>query len=461
MNEHELYKDAILSNIANKERIRKNVLHEKSVHRRWPLAAAACLCAALAATMLVPSARAAVGAWFNTLFTPKQYIETPKDERTPIPALEEAVTPVEPQAQPTVKVTYVKEGWEQFAENLEFTFDEIFYDGQQIIVTGEVRGDSQYLLAQYMPTGISALDFQTDVSFMLGGGQEAGRGSFEPVFPQEVKDILYNLTEETDGPVEALQPFVAQNRYRFSTSGWCEELEGVQSLSLKMTMGPLVVTGYEDGGTYYDMDTAVTVEVTGLQFDATAAKAGNVLLQTPAEIPIVDANVSLLVIDPLPKGAKKTTMRNVSKSLSGGKFAVESIERRITGVDITFSVTLPESWTAEEVKMFASTLEPILFVNGTNIGGFRDRAYNSIGAKESDNKLKLRMMLGDVRILPGDWESIETLALQLAYRRTDKYNGVELPDGVDAAVPYDGKGWEEDASTVELPVIISIPLPGK
>ncbi len=457
MTEHDLYKDAIKSNLANKERIRANVLNKTPKRRQWPIAAAACLCVGLAATMAVPSARAAVSAWFNTLFVPKAYVETPKEERAQIPALEEAITTVAPKEQPVIKIVKVKEGWENFAQNLSFDFDEIFYDGQEIIVTGEVQGESKYFMAQFMPTGIPPSDFHADVWFTLESGLEGGRGMIEPVPPQEIKDILYNLKEATVGPVKELEPYISQNRFRFSAAGYREGLEGSQSLNLRIDMGPMVVEEKTEDYASFTMDTAVTVEVTGLQFDATAAQKGNILLDTPSEAQIGDAEVSLLIIDPQPEGAKTATMRNVVKNLQGGRLAVESIERRITGLDITFGVYLPDGWTEDEADIFMRLLEPKLIVNGMDMGGFAD-AYSGISIVESDSKLHRRLKITDVRILPADWENIESLELQLVYSRTDAYNGVVLPDGVDVTVPYDGHGWTEDNTDIDLPVKISIPL---
>ena len=152
MKEKDIYYSAIEANIANKNRIYRKAVNSRQRPglKRGLAVAAACFVVMASVVACVPEARAMVLNWLKPAVNSRQYIETPAAERTPETNAQKAVeTAIESVRNKDIKVTVVDaadEQWKAWAERLSVSFDEILYDGEDVYITGRLKGNARDLI---------------------------------------------------------------------------------------------------------------------------------------------------------------------------------------------------------------------------------------------------------------------------------------------------------------------------
>ena len=152
MKEKDIYYSAIEANIANKNRIYRKAVNSRQRPglKRGLAVAAACFVVMASVVACVPEARAMVLNWLKPAVNSRQYIETPAAERTPETNAQKAVeTAIESVRNKDIKVTVadaVDEQWQAWAEKLSVSFDEILYDGEDVYITGRLKGNARDLI---------------------------------------------------------------------------------------------------------------------------------------------------------------------------------------------------------------------------------------------------------------------------------------------------------------------------
>lgn len=468
MNEHELYKQALLENLADKERIRAEVLQSgarsargrRPARRRLPLAIAACLMLGIALTIASPTARAKISLWINSLFTPQGYIATPREERTPIPALEEAITvvPKEEEKKPETTIRALEPAWAPLADELAISLEEAFYDGEYLHLGGTMHGGAVYLHSGWAYETIPKEHwFENELFFHFNGQAHPYTGNLYAFLPEE----LYSAYADAS-PQKRKEVLETLEAYRFTAEVLAPGLTGEQETEVRIELGPLMVIREDTYGTIMELSPKIEITITGLSFDATAGAAAASMLEAPAEAPLPDTAVSVLQFHDVDANAGAATLENTTLSLAGGTLRVVGIYRQLTGATIITETVLPEDWDPTLAEDFMKRVEFTILLNGREIGGFGE-AYSGIGGagevyQNSDPRAHV-LAMSEIRILLGDWDAVETIELQMAYSKVISYNNTTLEDDVPVTTSYKSDGWKEGSELIAIEgATITIPL---
>ncbi len=155
------YKEALRLVLPDAEQIRRNVLHTPPARARkkaWipvlaGVAAAALICVA------VPPARAAIAHWFNTYFSVQEYVSQPSAQRIDTPELQAIIdqtTVQQPESQNTIEYVNMLPEWQAWADTLQPSVGDIYFDGAQIIASIDLGGGVPEFIGSHYNSIVSA-----------------------------------------------------------------------------------------------------------------------------------------------------------------------------------------------------------------------------------------------------------------------------------------------------------------
>ncbi len=451
MKEKDIYYSAIEANIANKNRIYRKAVNSRQRPglKRGLAVAAACFVVMASVVACVPEARAMVLNWLKPAVNSRQYIETPAAERTPETNAQKAVeTAIESVRNKDIKVTVVDAAdkqWKAWAEKLNVSFDEILYDGEDVYITGNLNGNARDLIKPPSEYTVTETDGYTIfappdelvkpyVGYSVSGGDmqyllmsplvdEIDPANIDRAYASDSMDISVRLP--VGGGLQGNQQltlffyFTDMKTVRQNTSKAPDHISEDEYLA--------------------KINCLVALRIDGLTFDATAGTAAQAAMPVPA--PVMLKGDVLVFSGAESISGNRCKVGNDKLSIDGATFEVTKMQQKLNGTALTFSVTLPESWTDKQCATAGKAMEPVFIIDGTEQGGF-GKTYNSIRYLDTDSAHKISFTV-ETGLMPEDWSNINSMQAVLKIFELTEYNGVKLPTGSRAEAHYERNGWNE------------------
>lgn len=451
MKEKDIYYSAIEANIANKNRIYRKAVNSRQRPglKRGLAVAAACFVVMASVVACVPEARAMVLNWLKPAVNSRQYIETPAAERTPGTNAQKAVeTAIESVRNKDIKVTVVDAAdkqWKAWAEKLNVSFDEILYDGEDVYITGNLNGNARDLIKPPSEYTVTETDGYTIfappdelvkpyVGYSVSGGDmqyllmsplvdEIDPANIDRAYASDSMDISVRLP--VGGGLQGNQQltlffyFTDMKTVRQNTSKAPDHISEDEYLA--------------------KINCLVALRIDGLTFDATAGTAAQAAMPVPA--PVMLKGDVLVFSGAESISGNRCKVGNDKLSIDGATFEVTKMQQKLNGTALTFSVTLPESWTDKQCATAGKAMEPVFIIDGTEQGGF-GKTYNSIRYLDTDSAHKISFTV-ETGLMPEDWSNINSMQAVLKIFELTEYNGVKLPTGSRAEAHYERNGWNE------------------
>ena len=451
MKEKDIYYSAIEANIANKNRIYRKAVNSRQRPglKRGLAVAAACFVVMASVVACVPEARAMVLNWLKPAVNSRQYIETPAAERTPETNAQKAVeTAIESVRNKDIKVTVVDaadEHWKAWAERLSVSFDEILYDGEDVYITGRLKGNARDLIKRSSEYTVTETGEYTSfappdelvkpyVGYSVSGGDmqyllmsplvdEIDPANIDRAYASDSMDISVRLP--VGGGLQGNQQltlffyFTDMKTVRQNTSKAPDHISEDEYLA--------------------KINCLVALRIDGLTFDATAGTAAQAAMPVPA--PVMLKGDVLVFSGPESISGDRCMVGNDELSIDGAVFEITKMRQKLNGTAITFAVTLPEDWTDKQFAAAARAMDSVFIIDGTEQGGF-GKTYNSIRYLDTDSAHKISFTV-ETGLMPEDWSNINSMQAVLKIFELTEYNGVKLPTGSRAEAHYERNGWNE------------------
>lgn len=451
MKEKDIYYSAIEANIANKNRIYRKAVNSRQRPglKRGLAVAAACFVVMASVVACVPEARAMVLNWLKPAVNSRQYIETPAAERTPETNAQKAVeTAIESVRNKDIKVTVVNAAdkqWKAWAERLSVSFDEILYDGEDVYITGRLKGNARDLIKPPSEYTVTETDGYTifappDELVKPYVGYSVSGGDMQYL-------LMSPLVDEID-PANIGRAYASDSMYisvRLPVGGG---LQGNQQLTLFFYFTDMKTVRQNTSKApdhisedeyLAKINCLVALRIDGLTFDATAGTAAQAAMPVPA--PVMLKGDVLVFSGAESISGNRCKVGNDKLSIDGATFEVTKMQQKLNGTALTFSVTLPESWTDKQCATAGKAMEPVFIIDGTEQGGF-GKTYNSIRYLDTDSAHKISFTV-ETGLMPEDWSNINSMQAVLKIFELTEYNGVKLPTGSRAEAHYERNGWNE------------------
>lgn len=451
MKEKDIYYSAIEANIANKNRIYRKAVNSRQRPglKRGLAVAAACFVVMVSVVACVPEARAMVLNWLKPAVNSRQYIETPAAERTPETNAQKAVeTAIESVRNKDIKVTVVDaadEQWKAWAERLSVSFDEILYDGEDVYITGNLNGNARDLIKPPSEYTVTETDGYTifappDELVKPYVGYSVSGGDMQYL-------LMSPLVDEID-PANIGRAYASDSMYisvRLPVGGG---LKGNQQLTMFFYFTDMKTVRQNTSKApdhisedeyLAKINCLVALRIDGLTFDATAGTAAQAAMPVPA--PVMLKGDVLVFSGAESISGNRCKVGNDKLSIDGATFEITKMQQKLNGTALTFSVTLPESWTDKQCATAGKAMEPVFIIDGTEQGGF-GKTYNSIRYLDTDSAHKISFTV-ETGLMPEDWSNINSMQAVLKIFELTEYNGVKLPTGSRAEAHYERNGWNE------------------
>ena len=447
MKERDIYYSAIEANIANKNRIyRKAVNSRQRPGLKRGLAVAACFVVMASVVACVPEARAMVLNWLRPAVNSRQYIETPAAERTPETNAQKAVeTAIESVRNKDIKVTVVDaadEHWKAWAERLSVSFDEILYDGEDVYITGRLKGNARDLIKRSSEYTVTETGEYTSfappddlvvpyVGHSVSGGDmqyllmsplvdEFSSANVDKAYASDSMDISVRLPVGSglkgNQQLTMFFYFTDMKTVRQNTSKAPDHISEDKYLA--------------------KINCLVALRIDGLTFDATAGTAAQAAMPVPA--PVMLKGDVLVFSGAESISGNRCNVGNDKLSIDGATFEVTKMQQKLNGTAITFAVTLPEDWTDKQCAAAARAMDPVFIIDGAEQG----EGYSSIRYLDTDSAHKISFTV-EIGLMPEDWSNINSMQAVLKIFELTEYNGVKLPAGSRAEAHYEKNGWNE------------------
>ena len=465
MKEKDIYYSAIEANIVNKNRIYRKAVssRQRPGLKRGLAVAAACFVVMASVVACVPEARAMVLNWLKPAVNSRQYIETPAAERTPETNAQKAVeTAIESVRNKDIKVTVadaVDEQWQAWAEKLSVSFDEILYDGEDVYITGRLKGNAKDLIKRSSEYTVTETGEYTSfappddlvvpyVGYSVSGGDmqyllmsplvdEFSSANVDKAYASDSMDISLRLPVGSglkgNQQLTMFFYFTDMKTVRQTASNNPDHISDDEYLAKSASL--------------------VALRIDGLAFDATAGTAAQAAMPVPA--PVMLKGDVLVFSGAESISGNRCKVGNDKLSIDGATFEITKMQQKLNGAALTFSVTLPESWTDKQCATAGKAMEPVFIIEGTEQGGF-GKTYNSIRYLDTDSAHKISFTV-ETGLMPEDWSNINSMQAVLKIFELTEYNGVKLPEGGRAEASYDKGGWNEDSHKhilYDCPIII-------
>lgn len=465
MKERDIYYSAIEANIANKNRIYRKAVNSRQRPglKRGLAVAASCFVVMASVVACVPEARAMVLNWLRPAVDSRQYIETPAAERTPETNAQKAVeTAIESVRNKDIKVTVVNaadEQWQAWAEKLSVSFDEILYDGEDVYITGRLKGNARDLIKRSSEYTVTETGEYTSfappddlvvpyVGYSVSGGDmqyllmsplvdEISSANVDKAYASDSMDISVRLPVGSglkgNQQLTVFFSFTDMKTVRQTASNNPDHISDDEYLAKSASL--------------------VALRIDGLAFDATAGTAAQAAMPVPA--PVMLKGDVLVFSGAESISGNRCKVGNDKLSIDGATFEITKMQQKLNGTALTFSVTLPESWTDKQCATAGKAMEPVFIIEGTEQGGF-GKTYNSIRYLDTDSAHKISFTV-ETGLMPEDWSNINSMQAVLKIFELTEYNGVKLPEGGRAEASYDKGGWNEDSHKhilYDCPIII-------
>lgn len=450
MKEKDIYYSAIEANIANKNRIyRKAVNSRQRPGLKRGLAVAACFVVMASVVACVPEARAMVLNWLKPAVNSRQYIETPAAERTPETNAQKAVeTAIESVQNKDIKVTVVDaadEHWKAWAERLSVSFDEILYDGEDVYITGRLKGNARDLIkhsSEYTvtETGEYTSFAPPDDLVVPYVGHSVSGGDMQYLLMSPLVDEFSSANVDKAYASDSMDISVRlpvgsglKGNQQLTMFFYFTDMKTVRQNTSK-------APGHISEDEYLaKINCLVALRIDGLTFDATAGTAAQAAMPVPA--PVMLKGDVLVFSGAESISGNRCKVGNDKLSIDGATFEVTKMQQKLNGTALTFSVTLPESWTDKQCATAGKAMEPVFIIDGTEQGGF-GKTYNSIRYLDTDSAHKISFTV-ETGLMTEDWSNINSMQAVLKIFELTEYNGVKLPTGSRAEAHYERNGWNE------------------
>ncbi|MDD5909816.1 MAG: hypothetical protein PUC54_06005 [Clostridiales bacterium] len=465
MKERDIYYSAIEANIANKNRIYRKAVNSRQRPglKRGLAVAASCFVVMASVVACVPEARAMVLNWLRPAVDSRQYIETPAAERTPETNAQKAVeTAIESVRNKDIKVTVVNaadEQWQAWAEKLSVSFDEILYDGEDVYITGRLKGNARDLIKRSSEYTVTETGEYTSfappddlvvpyVGYSVSGGDmqyllmsplvdEISSANVDKAYASDSMDISVRLPVGSglkgNQQLTVFFSFTDMKTVRQTASNNPDHISDDEYLAKSASL--------------------VALRIDGLAFDATAGTTAQAAMPVPA--PVMLKGDVLVFSGAESISGNRCKVGNDKLSIDGATFEITKMQQKLNGTALTFAVNLPESWTDKQCATAGKAMEPVFIIDGTEQGGF-GKTYNSIRYLDTDSAHKISFTV-ETGLMPEDWSNINSVQAVLKIFELTEYNGVKLPEGGRAEASYDKGGWNEDSHKhilYDCPIII-------
>lgn len=447
MKEKDIYYSAIEANIANKNRIYRKAVNSRQRPglKRGLAVAAACFVVMVSVVACVPEARAMVLNWLKPAVNSRQYIETPAAERTPGTNAQKAVeTAIESVGNKDIKVTVVDaadEQWKAWAERLSVSFDEILYDGEDVYITGRLKGNARDLIKRSSEYTVTETGEYTSfappddlvvpyVGHSVSGGDmqyllmsplvdEFSSANVDKAYASDSMDISVRLPVGSglkgNQQLTVFFYFTDMKTVRRIAANASEHISDDEYLAKSACLASL--------------------RMEGLTFDATAGTAAQAAMPIPA--PVMLKGDVLVFSGPESISGDRCMVGNDELSIDGAIFEITKMQQKLNGTAITFAVTLPEDWTDKQCAA-AKAMDPVFIIDGADQG----EGYSSIRYLDTDSAHKISFTV-EIGLVPEDWSGIGSMQAVLRLSELTEYNGIKLPAGSRAEASYDKNGWKE------------------
>ena len=448
MKEKDIYYSAIEANIANKNRIYRKAVNSRQRPglKRGLAVAAACFVVMASVVACVPEARAMVLNWLKPAVNSRQYIETPAAERTPETNAQKTVeTAIESVRNKDIKVTVVDaadEQWKAWAERLSVSFDEILYDGEDVYITGRLKGNARDLIKRSSEYTVTETDGYTifappDELVKPYVGYSVSGGDMQYL-------LMSPLVDEID-PANIDRAYASDSMdisVRLPVGGG---LQGNQQLTLFFYFTDMKTTRriaanaseHISDDEYLAKNACLaSLRMEGLAFDATAGTAAQAAMPIPA--PVMLKGDVLVFSGPESISGDRCMVGNDELSIDGAIFEITKMQQKLNGTAITFAVTLPEDWTDKQCAAAARAMDPVFIIDGAEQG----EGYNSIRYLDTESAHRISFIV-EIGLVTEDWSNISSMQAVLRLSELTEYNGIRLPAGSRAEAHYERNGWNE------------------
>lgn len=393
MNKMDLFfKDAANQALPDTKEIRDRILRDTAPEnrrtKRWmPILAVAC--SLLLVLGSVPGVRAAVTSWFRSNGSVENHISAEAAARADTPEIDQYLQT----AHGTLEVADIQPQWQAWAQELDLSVNDIYFDGQKIIA-GCVLAPAPATNASHCPAGELYLGTNNLITLNERAYIVDGHTDYAGKQPQQSERFavtvnmeslvalppeLEKLTDSNDLQ-SAIESLVA------SGQGEQAELTGRQKAEMLL---PLVFVDYTNGTVQDDGIIHSGQQIGQLrlsfEFDADAGAATGSVIPLNQTISFVGNGTCTFIHEK--NGQLHAENRNLD--LSGIALTATALEISPSGADLLLALEPPTTLAAGDWNAIWGSLSYTLTANGEEIP-VSSQTYSSL---EEDESLSVRLHL--------------------------------------------------------------------
>lgn len=310
-----------------------------------------------------------------------------------------------------IKVTVVDaadEQWKAWAERLSVSFDEILYDGEDVYITGRLKGNARDLIKRSSEYTVTETGEYTSfappddlvvpyVGHSVSGGDmqyllmsplvdEFSSANVDKAYASDSMDISVRLPVGSglkgNQQLTMFFYFTDMKTVRQNTSKAPDHISEDEYLA--------------------KINCLVALRIDGLTFDATAGTAAQAAMPVPA--PVMLKGDVLVFSGPESISGDRCMVGNDELSIDGAVFEITKMRQKLNGTAITFAVTLPEDWTDKQCAAAARAMDSVFIIDGADQG----EGYSSIRYLDTDSAHKISFTV-EIGLVPDDWSGIGSM----------------------------------------------------
>ncbi len=493
--EYIFYKEAAREILPDLEHLRLNVLNGaqryKSVRKkqRRLIPILACVSAAVLICATVPPVRAAIAQWFEVNFSVQSYVAQPPAQRVSTPELEAIIADSKPDVQQTassnsVEIVEIAPEWREWADKLNPSVGDIYYDGEQLIVGFDMGGGvPEFALGgTHTESSGEALEFPYEIwmgnpGYIFLNGQ-IYQASCDANITESTQQMWMKFIDEKTGLLSAEGVETAKNADSisfastiriekpadlpddFASLSYDEQaalmdeaiatfdasqadmpkLEGVQQVEVYM---PLVLTDFskpiqeEDAISY--QGTEIGKLKLSFSFDTNGARTNEYIA--------IDETVNFsgsgtYMWSDWESEAGYTSFVNKTVDMSGVSMTAQKLEISPTYTKLYLGMNCPDDWSERDKACFISALGYGITGNGSPL---IKRSETFLGGENGEDSV----ICIELSILPSELKALRDIEIIPSLSRYSGYDNTEYVEGKLTKISNDDiTGWQEDSTTL-------------
>lgn len=463
-NERRIYKEAIKNTLPNQENIRRRVLDnaaspKKTKSLRWLMPVAACALAAVIICTSVPSVRAAIAQWFSVNKSVQDYVAQPEEDRPSTPELDVIIEETKPNSTEdwSVEILSVSPEWKDWADTINPTLGDVFFDGQELIVAADLGpdfigfwdgtadslslGNPGYIIINgdkyaYDVNAFSIMStskFTATINFARMTDQTAGYDGWTEAQKQSFLEYV--------GEAQQYDPQFTPFDFLVMEEGI--EFDGVQQVEVNL---PMIVTDYMNPNEVDNTGASYQGEVVALMklkfsFDPKAGKSCTQVYEINKSFEFSGEGTFRYCDDISEPGYQ--IRYNKTLDMSGVELTVKRIKTTATGTELYIGLNFPESWSYLDKKSFKRSLHLTTYGDGVKLRV--SRTINNLAEGGEDFG-----MCDMLKVLPSEIEAIETFEILPKLHHYIGYDDVPYVEGEPTKIKEEDDGVGSQTECVEL-----------